>query len=309
MFIKRTIMALSLLSLLLAACAAQPQLASEPDFFPGGGEEAPAPVEAITEREAVSFAADKSAGLPEAAERLVIKNADISVVVDDPGEALNQIARMAEEMGGFVVSSNLYMTTLESGAQVPRASITIRVPAERFIEALDQIETGANQVLGRNESGQDVTQEYTDLQSRLRNLEDAEAQLREIMDSATKTEDVISVFNQLTQIREQIEVTKGRIQFFEQSAAFSAISVDLIANEAVQPLTIGSWQPVGVAKDALQFLINTLKGLANFAIWLVLAIIPIAVVVLIPLALLWRGFRRWRSRRKKASPPPTPPEG
>ena len=120
------------------------------------------------------------------------------------------------------------------------------VAAERLDEALTSIESESNRLpLTKNISSQDVTKDYTDLQSRLRNLEEAEAQLREIMASANKTEDVLSVYNQLVQVREQIEVTKGQIQYYEQSAALSAISVEILADEAVQPLTVGGWQPGG----------------------------------------------------------------
>jgi hypothetical protein len=236
-------------------------------------------------------------------ERLVIKNANLSIVVEAPGDTLDRIGQLAEEMGGFIVSSNLYQTYLESGMEVPRANITIRVPAENLTDALDAIKDEAGQVLSENVSGQDVTQEYTDLQSQLRNKEMAEAQLQEIMASAFKTEDVLAVYNQLTWIREEIEVIKGRIQYYEQSASMSAISVDILADEAVQPLTIGGWQPVGVAKDAIQALINTLKFLANTFIWLLLYILPVVLVLSVFAWVIWRGVRRMRSRLKVKKPP------
>ena len=237
-------------------------------------------------------------------ERIVIKNANISIAVDNPAKSMDAIAKMTEEMGGFVVASNLFFRQLENGLEVPQANITIRVPAERLTEALDQIQSGAGRLLSKNESGQDVTREYTDLQSRLRNFQEAEAQLREILVSATKTEDVLNVFNQLINVREQIEVIQGQIQYFEQSAAFSLISVDLFADEAVQPLSIGGWQPVGVAKNAIQTLIITLKGIANVAIWLALYVLPIVVVLFYPFSLIWRGINRWRTRRKRDTSAP-----
>jgi hypothetical protein len=80
------------------------------------------------------------------------------------------------------------------------------------------------------------------------------------MGSANRTEDVLNVYNQLTQVREQIEVTKGQIQYYEQSAALSSISVELVPDASVQPLTIAGWEPGGVAKEALQALITGLKG-------------------------------------------------
>ncbi len=263
-----------------------------------------APSDAAADLE--SYSNNFGPGQAQTVERLVIKNASLSIVVSEPGESMAAIAKLAEDLGGFVVTSNLYQTTLESGAEVPRANITIRVPAEKLNEALTAIEADANQVLSKNESGEDVTREYTDLKSRLRNLEDAEAQLREIMGSATKTEDVLSVFNQLTSVREQIEVITGQIQYFEQSAAFSAVNVDLLADEAVQPLTIGGWQPVGVAKAALQALINTLKFLADAAIWIVIYLLPVALILFVPLWLVVRSIRRRRARRRQAasgSPP------
>lgn len=244
-------------------------------------------------------------------ERIVLKNANLTLVVDDPVNAMDNIAALAEDMGGFVVTANQYQSRLESGIEVPRASITIRVPAEQLEETLIRIQAESNRdPLNKNLESQDVTQEYTDLQSRLRNLEEAEAQLREIMASATRTEDVLNVYGELVEVREQIEVIKGQIQYYEQSAALSAISVELLANEAVQPLTIGSWQPVGIAKDAIQALINTVKFLANAAIWIVLFLIPILLIVyvlfVLPLSLVWRTWRRRRTKRKDPEPPVKP---
>jgi len=233
-------------------------------------------------------------------EHLVIKNADLSLVVSDPAAAMDRISKMADEMGGFVVSANLYHQQLENGAEVPQANITIRVPAEILGEALERIRQESDQLpLSETLSSEDVTRDYTDLQSRLRNLEEAEAQLRNIMDEATKTEDVLSVYNELVRVREEIEVIKGQIQYYEQSAALSAITTSLLANEAVQPLTIGRWQPVGVAKQAVQALISSFKFVIDAAIWIILFILPtlalLALIFILPVYLL---LRVWRRRRK-----------
>jgi hypothetical protein len=244
-------------------------------------------------------------------ERLVIKNASLNLVVVDPGESMDRIGSLAEEMGGFIVSANLYKTQLDSGVEVPRASITIRIPAEKLEDALAQIEAESElPPLRKDINSQDITSEYTDLQSRLRNLEDAEAQLREIMASASRTEDVLKVYNQLISVREQIEVLKGQIQFYDQAVALSSISVELLPNEAVQPLTIGSWQPVGVARNAIQALINTLKFVLNAAIWIVLYLLPTLLVIFLifglPVILFFRWVRRLRKRSKKPAQPVSP---
>lgn len=243
-----------------------------------------------------------------APDRLVIQNADLTIVVDEPAKAMDAVSNMAKQMGGFVVTSNLSKTNNSEGIEIPQANITVRVPAEKLDDALTQIKgltkNPKEDVRSENRSGQDVTKEYTDAQSRLTNLQQAETQLREIMASAQKTEDVITVFNQLTQIREQIEVIKGQIKFYEESAALSAINLQIMAQAAVAPLTIGSWKPAGVARDAIQSLINALQFLANLAIWVVLYLLPIGLLIGLPIWLVVALIRRSRGRRKAITPPP-----
>jgi hypothetical protein len=122
---------------------------------------------------------------------------------------------------------------------------------------------------------------------------------------------VMTVFNQLTQVREQIEILKGQIKYYETSANFSAISVVLKAQASVQPLSIGGWQPVGVARDAVQALLNTLRFLANVLIWMIIFLLPLALLIFLPLRFLLNLFRRWRAKHKinRSIPPqnPTPP--
>jgi len=230
--------------------------------------------------------------------RMVIRNASLSIVVEAPADTMDVIMKLAGDLGGFVVSSNSYRIQLDGGLEVPEATITIRVPAEKLDQALASIKAEAGQVLRENVSGQDVTQEYTDLESRLRILEKAEEQLTAIMEQAWETEDVLSVYNQLVGVQEQAELIKGQMKYFEQSAALSAISINIQANEAVQPLKIGNWQPVGVAKRAIQALINTLKFLANTLIWIALYILPVGLILFFPVRWLWNGAKKLKEARK-----------
>jgi hypothetical protein len=268
----------------------------------------------ITEEHAVMDAAGSGSNagvagyaLPE--QRLVLRNANLTIVVADPAKAMSAIGALAEGMEGYIVNSNLYKTGGVDGAEFPEANITVRVPSGRLTEALSNIKgmvkDPSKDVRSENVSGQDVTKEYTDLKSRLRNLEDTEKQLREIMGSATKTEDVLSVYNQLVMIREQIEVMKGQIQYFEESAALSSIAVQIMAEAAVQPLEIGGWQPVGVARDAVQALIDTVQFLASAAIWVALFALPVALLIFLPLRGLWVLFRRSRRGKVASAPPPS----
>ncbi|HSQ40111.1 MAG TPA: DUF4349 domain-containing protein, partial [Anaerolineales bacterium] len=202
---KRILFVMLIATFLLAACgsAASPDynMRSEPAY---GG--APSYVDEISVQEMPAPAVPESnkaggANVDAAAiERLVIRNADLSIVVKDPEAAMTAITALATKLGGFVVSSNLYQTYTPSGIPVPEAGVVIRVPAEKLDEALETIKADAVEVQSENQSGQDVTSEYVDLESQLKNLESAEAQLMKIMENATETEDVLNIFNQLTSI-------------------------------------------------------------------------------------------------------------
>ena len=235
-------------------------------------------------------------------ERVVIKNADITIVVDDPAISMKEIISMTNNYGGFVVNSHLYKSYTENGIEVPEANMTIRVPAEFLDDALDKIKSLVmdkdSDILNESISGEDVTKEYTDLNSRLKNLEQAEIKLNEIMDSATETEDVLSVYNQLKAVGEEIEVIKGQIKYYEEAAALSAIYIQIRSSESIQPITIGKWQPVGVARDALQALINVLKFLVNAFIWIIILLLPVLIILAIPIWIIVKLLKR-RKRTKK----------
>ncbi len=296
--IKRALPYLIVAGLMLAACAAAPAAPAERQSEPGfaGGAPAATSAPALVEAPAEGVIQDAASGVR--VDRIVIKNASLSLLVKDASATSDEIARLTESMGGFVISTNLYETTYgQNDTRVKQASVSIRVPADRLDEALSKIKDMAVEVQSENVSGQDVTAEYTDLQSRLRNLEAAEKQLQNIMDGATKTEDVLSVYNQLVSIREQIEVIKGQIKYYDESAAFSQISIELIPDVVAQPLDIGGWRPVGVARDAVELLIQSLQALVNVLIYLAICGVPFFLILVLP---AWLGVRSLRRRRRMA---------
>jgi hypothetical protein len=298
-----------LLSLVLNACA--PAMATQVAF--DGRADAPAASEMEPAKGAEMGITSNgvSDSFAQGAPRLVIHTANLNIVVLDPGASMDAITNMANEMGGFVVTSNLYKTSTNEGVEVPQADITIRVPAEKLTQAMDTIkamvEDPTVDILTESVSGQDVTQEYTDTQSRLTNLEAAEKQLQDIMDSATKTEDVLSVYNELVSVREQIEVLKGQVKYYEESAALSAIIVNLHAQASVQPVVIAGWEPVGVARNAIQALIDTLQFLGSALIWIAIFVLPIAIIlilVILALRTIWRKIFGSKPRKTAQAQPP-----
>lgn len=229
-------------------------------------------------------------------DRLVIQNADLSIVVTDVNARVRAIQDMARQMGGFVVSVNVYQSYAADGAKVPQAQVVIRVPAEKLNDALDQIKKDTVDVPNETATSQDVTAQYVDLQSRLTAKQAAEAQLLKIMQNAEKTEDVLNVYAQLQQVQSDIEVLKGQIKYYEESAAFSAVSVNIIAEETVQPIEVGPWKPQGVARDAIQRLIDFWKGFAEGTITFFLFTLPALITVAIPLFIVYL-LGRWVYRK------------
>ncbi|MCJ7568159.1 MAG: DUF4349 domain-containing protein [Anaerolineales bacterium] len=300
---RYTFIVLGLLGVSLAACAAS-RLARAPanDGISIPFDLESAAVESVIKMDD-SYGGEFDANVANqtaALERIVIRNANLVIVVEDPSASASSITQLAEQMGGYVVSLNVYQSTYGDGIPATYGSITIRVPAERLDEALDEIKEGTVEVRSENISGQDVTQEYTDLQSQLRNLEIAEEELREIMGSLTKAEDVLRVYENLRQVRQEIEIIKGRMQYFEQSARLSAISIELLPDIVSQPLQIGRWQPEGTAKEALQSLIKALQWLANTTIWFVILVLPVLLLLSLPFWVLrWIIIRR---RARKVAP-------
>lgn len=240
-------------------------------------------------------------------ERLVIQNVDMRIVVADPKTRMDEIAQMAVEMGGFVVSSNLYQSTYgPNQIEVPEASITIRVPAERLDEALEKIKADVVKVDYENRFGQDVTSQYVDLRSRLGAKEKAEKELLRIMDKAETAEDILAIYLQVQNIQTEIESLKGQIKYLEESAALSAISIQLIAEEKVKPIEIGGWKLQGTANDAIQDLIRFTQGFTRFLIRLFLSYLPALILIAIPSygvfvagRTLYRRFKRGKAAPEK----------
>ncbi|MFN2223830.1 MAG: DUF4349 domain-containing protein, partial [Candidatus Promineifilaceae bacterium] len=262
---RSTIILLTLVAILLAACAGMsaPQR-SEADYF---AVEEMAPAEPALDGESgASMAGDtlKTVNLQSqvGAERLIIRTGDVTIVVQDSETAAADVGQLADALGGWLVSSDLYES---SGYK--RGSVTIRIPAERFDDAVAEIKAMALEVRSESTSSQDVTEEYVDLESRLANLEATADRVRGFLDEARNVEDALDVNRELSSLEGDIEVIKGRMQYLSQSAAYSTLTVNLIPDEISQPVEIGGWRPEGVAKDAIETLVSTLQTLADAAIW------------------------------------------
>jgi hypothetical protein len=188
-------------------------------------------------------------------------------------------------------------TSWREGDQL-RAQVTLRVPAGQIQDALKQIKARAIKVDNESISGQDVTQEYTDNESRLRNLRATETELLALLTTARektgKAEDVLAIFRELTSIREQIEMLQGRQQYLDTMTAMATISVDISPEPIEKPVVEPGWKPLKTLRDAFRALTETGKFIVDALIWLITYVVPVLAVIAAPIILVIWAVRRAR---------------
>ena len=247
-------------------------------------------------------------GQAAATERMVIRTASMKVSVADPAQSMQAVQALANTLGGYVVNSEVGNNSDSAGVIYTTSSITIRVPAEKLDEAMAKIrELAADAktgVISESVSGQDVTSEYVDSESRLTNLKAAEKQLQELLDKATDLQYTVEIFKQLTDIRGQIEVLQGQMKYLKESSQLSAVSVWFVAEASLKPIEIGGWKPEGAAREALQALINAAQGLGTFLIWFAIAwlpfLIPLGLIAYFVIKAILKARAKRRAEQQKA---------
>jgi hypothetical protein len=228
-------------------------------------------------------------------QRLVIKTADLSLQVDSARDAEAALRALVGRLGGYVVQ--VETSGIDENMS---ARITFRVPADRFDEALSGAQGLAKKVLARTVGGDDVTEEFVDLESRLRNLEATRDRLQSFLDKATTVEYALKVNQSLSDLQGQIEQIKGRKQYLQQSAALSTIAVSLTPVPAIAPIVAEEgWQPLSVARAALRGLVSFGQALATLAI-----VALVWAPVWLPIVLLgWWLSRKLRGRGARHKAP------
>jgi len=233
-------------------------------------------------------------------EPLIIRTGSLDIVVNNTEAAIDAIEALVKDLGGYVVESSLYK--YQEGF---RGNISVRVPAGRFDDAMENLRDLATDVRHESTSGQNVTEEYVDLQSSLRHLQQTEAKLQQFLEDAEDTEAALAVFQQMRSVQAEIEQITGRMKYLEQSAAMSSINVSLTPDALAQPIEIGGWRPQGTLRDAFQSLIRVMQFLVDALIIIVVLILPVLIVIAIPIViivLIIRAIvRRRRARKARAA--------
>jgi len=223
--------------------------------------------------------------------RLVIKTGTLNLVVKNINETAKKIIQYTEEKGGWVVNSSISQVK-----EVPLGTITVRIPTEVFDEAMDFSKKLAEKVSYEGSKAEDVTEEYVDLQSRLRNLEATEAQLLKIMERSGTIPDVLAVQRELNTVREQIETTKGRIQYLERSAKMASLTINLALSEELLPIPPAEkWRPKYVLLTTWKNVVSFWRGFSYFLIRVI-----VWAVVWIPFGvIIWLVKKFWKKRKEE----------
>jgi hypothetical protein len=226
------------------------------------------------------------------ADRKVIKTAYLELEVEKGQfeKVLFDITGLAERNGGFVSNTQSYS---DSDGDLTSGSITIRIPHDSYNPALDKLKEMGT-VKHISVSGQDVTQEYTDLESRLRNFEAQEEILLDLMKQSEDVSDSIEVQRELSYVMEQIEVIKGRMNYLDNMVSFSTIDIYLFEPQPISEDP--GWGFLEALKRGLRGAISIFNGILIF----VIAASPIIVFIAVILVIIWLIIRsRIRRREKK----------
>lgn len=298
---KKKIAILSLVVLLLvSACSAKsadnsasPGMAVYDMGYEGVSYEAP-------------MAESEESGMKGSQERMVIQTASLRVSVADTVEAMRLTSNLAKQLGGYVVSTQRYTDTTYNNVSYAHTYITIRVPSAKLEQAMEEVRqlsaTGKDGILSESLSGQDVTSDFVDSNSRLRNLKAAEDQLVVLMENTEDLEATMSVFRELTEIRSQIEVLEGHIKYLQESSDLSSLSVDFVAEASLKPIEIGGWKPQGVVKESIERLVRSFQDIVDFLIRFGITCLPFLIPLGVGIYFLVRAIRKSisKSRAKKA---------
>lgn len=239
----------------------------------------------------------KSSGMlasPYRANRLIIKNGEMNLRVADTDQAVDRIVAIAVNRGGYVIGNRSWLQD-----NFKYAALTIGVPSDQFEVVQRQVRAVSVQALSDTSSGQDVSDEYVDLQARQTNLEATAARIREFLDQAKDTEQALLVNAKLTEVEAELEQIKGRMAYLKDRSAYSTMTINL---EPQRPTptptptaTPAAWLPEKTFNAATGALSNVLQGLGDAVIWLVAFVAPLAI----PVALAVFGASWLRRKREK----------
>jgi P2-related tail formation protein len=234
----------------------------------------------------------------EAADRKIIRNANLTMEVASTTEAQHGVTSIAESHGGFVVTSEAKQReNTDPSKRTLDIKLVVRIPSERFGAALDEIKKLAGNLPEANVTGQDVTEEFIDLEARIKTQKALEFQFLEIMKQARNVVDALEIQRQIADVRTDIEKLEGRKRFLENRSSLSTITVNLQTPKmiAVSPTGFGH-----TIREAVSDSLEIASEMLVFFVRFVIVLAPVFVFVLLPTGLIVRYFVRRAKRMRLA---------
>jgi hypothetical protein len=247
--------------------------------------------ELLEEEKAASDTVTQYSDAPLPGDRMVIKTANINLEVEkgEFEDVLFAISNLAEQNGGFV--SNTYSNS-DSEGNLTSGGITIRIPHNKYSSAIEKVKD-MGVVKSISASGLDVTQEYTDFESRLRNYEAQRDILLGLMEQSKKVSDSIEVQRELSNVQGEIEIIKGKMRILDDLVAFSTIEVYLYEPEPIK--TTSDWGFVDALKRGLRGAVTVF----NYIIMILIVTAPVWILAGIIVIIVWQAIRARNRRRAK----------
>src|SRR2546423_1477563 len=237
---------------------------------------------------------DKAASTTEALDRKILRNADITIEAASTTEAQYRVTEIAEAHGGFVITSEAKQReNLEPTKRTFDIKLVARVPSVEFGAALEEIKKLAGNIPEAHIASQDVTEDFIDLEARIKTQKALELQFLEIMKQAKKVDDTLEVQRQLAEVRTDIEKLEGRKRFLENRSSLSTITVNIQASKLVTVSTTGFRSSL---RDAASDSLDLASGMAVFIVRLVILMAPVMVFVLLPIGVIFRYLVRRAER-------------
>ena len=257
--------------------------------MPGKAMPTMAPAPDVYSRNAALYYAPPTAGQTAAdVDQRIIKTGYLTMVVDSVSDAAGEVGDLAVKAGGFVQSSSV----TERGDGRYSGQVDVRVPVDKFEDLMEAVKGLATLVRHETSTGQDVTEQYTDLEAQLRNAKAQEEVYLEILKQAKSVEDILAVQERLGSIRAVIESLEGRIQYLANATAYSTISVTL-EEEAVVRAPTKEFRLGAIVRSAVQTLVGAAQEL-------VAGLITVVIVwggILLPIGLVaWVVWKLWKRR-------------
>jgi uncharacterized protein DUF4349 len=248
---------------------------------------------------------DTAASAAEAADRKIIRNANLTMEVDSTTDAQHRVTSIAESHGGFVVTSEAKQRENPDPAKrTLDIKLVVRIPSEQFGRALDAIRGLTKTIREENVTGNDVTEEFIDLEARIRTQKALELQFLDIMKQARKVEDALEVQRQIADVRTDIERLEGRKRFLENRSSLSTIIVNLETPKQI--ITVNPSSFGRNIREAFSEGVDVGAAILLLMVRFVIVMVPITIFLLLPLGLLFRYFVRRAKRIRLAEALSTP---